>query len=172
MRALILEDNRDRQAAMNDRLADRFSSLQVVFFDSAEEMIKSMTADALDDVVIIALDHDLDMLPGPDGNWINPGTGIDVASWLSQRPRSVCPVVVHTTNAQGARGMTQILEEAGWTVLRVAPHDGLEWIYEDWFPAMRNAIMESAPVRSSFPVAEIDDVANQSSSVRLGSGPL
>jgi CheY-like chemotaxis protein len=98
MRALILEDNPERRAAMNERLADRFSFLQVAFFDSAKQMIESMTAGALNDVAVIAIDHDLDMLPGPDGNWIDPGTGLDVASWLSKRPRPVCPVVVHTTN--------------------------------------------------------------------------
>jgi len=85
MRALILEDNRDRRVAMIGRLAERFPFLRVVFFDASKKMIDFMESDELQDVVMISLDHDLEMLPGSQGDWIDPGTGLDVARWLSER---------------------------------------------------------------------------------------
>ena len=87
MRALILEDNRDRRVAMIGRLAERFPFLHGAFFDESEKMIDFMKSDQLQDIVMISLDHDLELIPGSEGDWIDPGTGLDVARWLSKRSK-------------------------------------------------------------------------------------
>ena len=43
----------------------------------------------------------------------------------------VCPVIVHTANAQAAPGMMRALREAGWVCSAVTPCDDLGWI-EEW----------------------------------------
>jgi len=100
MRALILEDNRDRRVAMIGRLAERFPFLHVTFFDASKKMIEFMESDKLQDIAMISLDHDLELISGSQGDWIDAGTGLDVARWLSKRPKPICPVVVHTTNSR------------------------------------------------------------------------
>jgi len=156
MRALILEDNRDRRVAMIGRLAERFPFLRVVFFDASKKMIDFMESDELQDVVMISLDHDLEMLPGSQGDWIDPGTGLDVARWLSERAKPLCPVVVHTTNTHRGGKMTRLLEKSHWVAHRVIPHDDLEWIDTDWFRVVRNAIVDFAPQRRSAPVLPME----------------
>ncbi|MBL8826883.1 MAG: hypothetical protein JNM18_07830 [Planctomycetaceae bacterium] len=145
MRALILEDNRDRRVAMIARLMERFPFLRVTFFDSATEMIRAMSALEWREVVVIALDHDLEMIGKADGSWSDPGTGLEVAQWLAARPQSACSVVVHTTNAHGGNAMVDVLTQAQWDVARVTPYDDLQWIDDAWFTAMRNAIVAYAP---------------------------
>jgi hypothetical protein len=145
MRVLILEDNRDRRVAMMGRLADRFPFLQVVFFDVSAGMIEFMEAETLDDVALISLDHDLELIAGSRGEWIDPGTGLDIARWLSRQAQPICAVVVHTTNSPAGDRMMRVLEEARWSPLRVVPHDDLSWIDGDWFKVVRNAIVDSAP---------------------------
>jgi hypothetical protein len=157
MRALILEDNRDRRVAMIGRLAERFPFLRVDFFDASEAMIQGMQSDDLQDVAIISLDHDLELLPGLQGDWIDPGTGLDVARWLSERTKPICPVVVHTTNLRAGERMTRLLENSHWVTRRVIPHDDLGWIESDWFRVIRNAIVGFAPRHRSTPVQKLDN---------------
>jgi len=145
MQALILEDCRDRRVAMTQRLMERFPFLRITFFESAPEMITFLEGHALADLVIIALDNDLEMIPAPSGQWLDPGTGLDVAHWLAKQPRPLCPVVVHTTNSPYGQKMVACLEEAGWQCARVIPHGDLEWIDQEWFAAMRHHIIEFAP---------------------------
>ena len=154
MCALILEDNRDRRVAMTGRLTERFPFLHVSFFDASQQMIDFMKSEKLEDVVMISLDHDLELLPGPEGNWVDPGTGVDVASWLSELPEPLCPVVVHTTNSRGGDQMMRLLEKSHWMAHRVKPYDDLRWIDADWFPVARNAIVDSAPKRRPDPRAD------------------
>ena len=149
MRALILEDNRDRRVAMIGRLVERFPFLHVAFFDASPEMIGFMESDPLQDVVMISLDHDLEMISGSNGDWIDPGTGLEVAKWLSKRPNPICPVVVHTTNSSAGDKMIRVLEKSHWNAHRVVPHDDLRWIDGDWFSVARNAIVDFAPQRRS-----------------------
>ncbi len=145
MQALILEDDRDRRVAMTQRLMERFPFLRITFFQAASEMITFLEQHDVPDLVIVALDNDLEMIPTPSGNWLDPGTGLDVAEWLARQPEPVCPVVVHTTNTAFGDKMVQCLSAAGWQVARVVPHHDLEWIDAEWFTAMRNLIVEFAP---------------------------
>lgn len=158
MRALILEDNRDRRVAMIGRLMERFPFLQIAFFDESDKMIDFMRSDTLQDVAIISLDHDLELIPGQDGTWIDPGTGLDVARWLSERPKPICPVVVHTTNSRGADEMMRLLKKSHWSSYRVIPYDDLRWIDTDWFAAVRNAIVNYVPERRPTPISQPERV--------------
>ncbi|HLN33338.1 MAG TPA: cyclic-phosphate processing receiver domain-containing protein [Gemmataceae bacterium] len=157
MRALILEDNRDRRVAMIGRLAERFPFLHVTFFDASKKMIEFMESDKLQDIAMISLDHDLELISGSQGDWIDAGTGLDVARWLSKRPKPICPVVVHTTNSRAGGKMMRLLERSNWVAHRVIPHDDLLWIDTDWFRVTRNAIVDFAPQRRSPPILQVEN---------------
>jgi hypothetical protein len=64
---------------------------------------------------------------------LDPGTGRDVTDFLAKAVAS-CPVVVHSSNSQGATSMLTTLESAGWLGHRVVPVNDLAWIRERWAP--------------------------------------
>lgn len=148
MRILILEDNEERRRLMGGYLAERFSQYTIQFFDAVVPLLEAIETDGLEDVIMIALDHDLELLPGPDGTSIDPGTGVDAARSIARRIPA-CPVVIHTTNQIGGDQMQELLEEGGWSISRVVPYGGAEWIGEVWTRAVRNAIVGSVRPRSS-----------------------
>lgn len=135
----ILEDNLDRQAVMRECLADRFYTFDAHFFDDSSEMIQFLDSH-LTETVAIALDNDLELKPGPDGRMIDPGSGVQVAEYLSTKP-AICPVVIHTTNTIAAESITASLKAAGWRTRRVVPFDDMNWIKSNWFFAMRRALV-------------------------------
>ncbi len=149
MRVLILEDNRDRRIAMMGRLINRFPFLKIEFFDVSAAMIEFMKSENLEDVALISLDHDLELIEGIPGQWTDPGTGLDVAKWLSKLPEPLCPVIVQTTNSPAGDKMMHSLEKAKWNTFRVYPHHDLAWVDTDWFPIVRNAIVKFAPISQS-----------------------
>jgi CheY-like chemotaxis protein len=151
MKIVILEDNKDRQAVMRACLADRFHQYDIRLFDNPAETIRFLE-DHLSDTLVISLDHDLELIPGPNGSCIDPGTGREVADFLSER-EPACPVILHTTNARAADGMESALREAGWKVRRVVPFDDMNWIETDWFTAIRRAIV--GPVRDKPPTGSL-----------------
>ncbi|HEX3148214.1 MAG TPA: response regulator [Gemmataceae bacterium] len=139
MKIVILEDNADRQAIMRRLLADRFCTIDTHFFDNVPEAIEFLDVH-LGETLVVALDNDLDMKPGPDGRMIDQGEGRHVAEFLAGR-RPACPVVIHTTNSAAAEAMIETLRGTGWKTRRVIPFDDMAWIESDWFPAMRRAIV-------------------------------
>lgn len=139
MKIVILEDNLERQEAMRACLADRFSMYDVRIFDDPSATIRYLT-EHLANTIVISLDHDIDLRPGPDGRCIDPGCGREVADFLATKD-PVCPVIIHTTNADAAVGMEMVLRDAGWKTRRVVPFDDLAWIERDWFFAVRRAIV-------------------------------
>jgi hypothetical protein len=139
MKIAILEDNLERQEFMRACIADRFYMYDSRFYDDASTMIDFLK-EHLADCLVIALDHDLELKPGSDGRCIDSGTGRDVADYLAtQHP--VCPVIIHSTNANAVVGMKVVLKDAGWKTRRVIPSEGTDWIRNDWFPALRRAIV-------------------------------
>jgi hypothetical protein len=136
---VILEDNAERQAIMRACLEEHFAAFASRFFDDAAEMIHFLDAN-LAETIAIALDNDLEMKTGRDGRCVDPGEGRQVAEFLAGRA-PVCPVVIHTTNANAADAMTEVLTTAGWKTRRVVPFDDMNWIATDWFAAMRRAIV-------------------------------
>jgi CheY-like chemotaxis protein len=139
MKIVILEDNRERQAVMRACLADRFSTFDAHFFDDAGEAIRFLD-DFLADTLVISLDHDLDLKPGPDGRHIDPGTGQEVADFLAARAPA-CPVIIATTNSSAAGAMKKVLRGSGWKTRRVVPFDDMHWIETDSFFAIRRALV-------------------------------
>lgn len=150
----ILEDDSDRQAAMADCLEDRFPQYPIRFFATAAEMIWHLRRN-LSDVIVIGLDHDLELVPIVGKSLLDPGSGRIVADYLAS-VAPVCPVVIHTTNAPAGDGMEAILQDAGWATSRVTPYGDLQWIPEVWLRAMRDAVVRHTPV----PLPQIAPRAN------------
>ena len=149
VRILILEDCADRRSVMEDCLSDRFPQYGVRFFLTAPEMVEYLKEQTVDDLMLISLDHDLEPPPNQPGS--DPGCGRDVADCLSTM-KPVCPVVIHTTNNPAGDGMRFVLDDAGWTTIRIVPYDGEQWIGETWFRGVRNAIVRSVSPTADLPV--------------------
>ena len=137
----ILEDNEARTQAMRAAIADALPDATCVFFNSAHAIIEWFAVN-LDSVSLISLDHDLDFLPGPE-KLIDPGDGRDVAQFLAtQKP--CCPVIVHTSNNEGAFSMMFTLQDAGWRAERVLPENDLEWVKSRWIETVARLITNEA----------------------------
>jgi CheY-like chemotaxis protein len=149
LKIVVLEDNADRADLMRSYLEDRFHTYESYFFDSAAEMLKYLETH-WNEIIVICLDHDLELKPAADGKLVDPGTGRDVADFLAARS-PMCPVVIHSTNSMEVAGMERVLHEAHWQTHRVIPFNDLDWIHRDWFRAVRRAILGSASPAASAP---------------------
>jgi hypothetical protein len=127
---VILDDEPDRIGAMLSCVARLCQEHKAAVFDNAPDMIAWLT-DHCRDAALLCLDHDLGPLRIRNGGSFDPGTGRDVADFLSTCA-PVCPVIVHTTNYLAAPGMIRVLEESGWTTTQVTPYSDLDWISEVW----------------------------------------
>jgi hypothetical protein len=145
---VILEDNKDRQQAMRECLADRFYQFESQFFDDSATMIEYLDRH-LPHTAVIALDHDLE-LQEKHGVVQDPGTGRDVAEFLAGKT-PVCPVVFHSTNSDAVAGMERVLSEAGWETDRVIPWGDMEWIAKQWFRSIRRAIVRPSGRAATVP---------------------
>jgi CheY-like chemotaxis protein len=148
MKIVILEDNAPRRAAMEELLRDRFSRYELRFFESPQASLDYLR-EHLDEVLLISLDHDMELISDGNGGLVDLGTGQQLADYLATQP-PVCPVVIHSSNGNAALAMRQVLENAGWKTSVVAPYEDLQWIGEAWFPLVRRAIVDSAqPIKPS-----------------------
>lgn len=134
----ILDDEPERIAAMRPRLARLCPAYDVAEFDNAPDMVEWLR-DRLPETVLICLDHDLGPCRIRHATAFDPGTGRDVADYLST-VSPVCPVLIHTTNSLAAPGMVRVLEESGWTISRVSPYEDLLWIGEVWASEVRRLL--------------------------------
>ena len=128
----ILEDEARRIERMKEILTRLYPSHQVVFWETAPDMI-AWLGENLTKVALFSLDHDLGPNQKRDGQVFEPGTGQDVVHVLA-RHAPVAPVIVHSTNLTAAPEMVTELEGAGWAAHRVQPYDDrdMEWIGESW----------------------------------------
>ncbi len=140
---VILEDNAERQAVMRACIADRFYTFDAHFFDDAAEMIAFLEVN-LADTLVVSLDNDLELKPGPNGRSVDPGEGRHVAEFLAARA-PVCPVVIHTSNSDAAVSMEESLRASGWKTRRVPPFDDTKWIEDHWFFTVRRILV--GPIR-------------------------
>ncbi len=129
---LMLEDDRDRI----ERFARVLGSvaIQLAYLRTAHDFI--LAYESLTTVPkLISLDHDLfvDHDNDPD-----PGDGRDVARFLALH-KPISPILIHSTNAIAADSMLCTLQDAGWTVDRIAPI-GDDWIESYWFPTAMDII--------------------------------
>jgi CheY-like chemotaxis protein len=117
----ILEDNSDRQKAMQEQLASL--GVRARFFRSAVEFIAAI--DAREELPeLISLDHDLHSTTQSD-----MGSGTDVADRLA-RELPTAPILIASTNVPASQTMHRRLNDAGWPVDCIVPHDDLAWIAE------------------------------------------
>jgi hypothetical protein len=123
---LMLEDDRDRIERFSRVLGS--AAIQFLYLRTAHDFIQAY--ESIGTVPeLISLDHDLfvDHEDEPD-----PGDGRDVAKFLALH-KPISPILIHSTNAIAADSMLYTLEDAGWTVDRIAPI-GDDWIESYWFP--------------------------------------
>lgn len=125
---LILEDNEDRIIGFERSVADLGDGYELKIWRDAPSMIAECEQH-FSSAALISLDHDLNPQPGVT---TDPGSGLDVAQFLAQC-RPVCPVIIHTTNAERAYSMHNELRFADWISDRVGPM-GTDWIQKLWLP--------------------------------------
>lgn len=121
---VILEDNDARQSVMRECLESSKPTFPAHFFKTAAEAI-SWLKFHLSKTVFIALDHDLELIEGPDQQFIDSGTGREVAEYLATLT-PVCPILIHTTNVFAGIGMEMVLKGAGWKAKRIVPYGDME----------------------------------------------
>lgn len=121
-----MEDDEDRIRAFERAIYVLGSEFQMRLWRDAPTMIAECP-DVLETTCLISLDHDLAPLSErlPD-----PGTGLQVAEFLSQQP-PVCPVILHTSNYERRWSMHNEFRFAGWRVVIVPPL-GNDWIQNSW----------------------------------------
>ena len=130
---LILEDDDERVCGFQSAVASLGHEVGVRIWRDAPTMIAECPA-CFAEAWLISLDHDLEaMAEAPD-----PGTGLDVAEFLSLHP-PLCPVILHTTNFDGRLAMQNRLRLGGWTVATVLPREA-DWIQASWLPVVRRLI--------------------------------
>ncbi|MBC8290255.1 MAG: hypothetical protein H8E37_08055 [Planctomycetes bacterium] len=138
---VILEDARERRKIMAPCLADLCPEYEVRFFHTAGETI-SYLIDNLSRVLLICLDHDLEMIPIDGHRLIDPGSGRDVADFLATR-EACCPIVIHSTNGIAVEGMKSVLGDAGWSIHRIVPVGVTRWIRKGWRQRVCDAFAEA-----------------------------
>jgi len=138
LKITILEDDLRRTHEMVRLLQTALPGYEVVVFDGAPDMIEWLRKN-LTDVKLICLDHDLGANRIISGEIQDPGTGRDVADYLSTL-KPTCPVLIHSSNVMAAPGMLMVLEEAGWCCSSLSPFNDLEWVRACWLDNVRNAL--------------------------------
>jgi ADP-ribosylglycohydrolase len=133
---LILEDNEERIANFKTAVAQLGSDFDVKFWRDAHSMCKECEK-SFPTAALISLDHDLNAIPGTT---MDPGTGLEVAKFLAEN-RPVCPVIIHSTNADRAWSMYNELRFADWIVERVGPI-GDDWVGTIWLRKAREFVKD------------------------------
>lgn len=128
---LMLEDDADRLARFRSVIAQLEPAVDWRHWRTATSMIAELPA-LLPHARLIALDHDLEPLPGDTAD---PGTGYDVIQAITACPPT-CPILIHTSNAIRATWMQGACELAGWEYHTIAPI-GDDWIEVDWLAVAR-----------------------------------
>lgn len=123
---LILEDNEERIAAFSSVVAGMVPECELRLWRDARSFMAE-ARDWLPRALLISLDHDLNPQPGATHD---PGTGLEVATWLAQQT-PVCPVIVHSSNHERVESMINELRFGGWAWDRVGPW-GDAWIGGTW----------------------------------------
>jgi ADP-ribosylglycohydrolase len=128
---LILEDNDERTAGFQRAVTGLGDGLALKIWRDAPTMIAECE-EYFSTTALISLDHDLNPQPGVT---TDPGTGLDVAKFLAEC-RPVCPLIIHSTNADRAHSMHNELRFADWIADRVGPI-GTDWIETMWLRKVR-----------------------------------
>lgn len=130
----MLEDNADRIDGFHKAIAGLANGFELKIWRDAHSMMAEC-AEFFPTAWVICLDHDLNPQPGVTAD---PGTGVDVAKFLADF-LPVCPVLIHSTNADRVYSMMNEFRFAGWTVDRVGPL-GSDWIETTWLRRMKELL--------------------------------
>jgi NAD+-processing family protein with receiver domain len=130
---LILEEDGDRVRGFQSAVASLGRNFGVRIWSDASTTIAEAPS-CFDETRLISLDHDLQAMDGE----ADPGTGLDVAEFLSLHP-PMCPVILHTSNFDGRMSMRFMLRKAGWTVATVLPREA-DWIQASWLPIAKSLV--------------------------------
>ena len=141
---LILEDNEDRVRAFGSAVRQLGEELRLKIWRNASSMVAECD-EFLSDTALISLDHDLN--PDHPGA-ADPGTGLDVAKCLARLP-SICPVILHSSNAERVWSMHNEFRLAKWRVERVGPI-GDDWISNSWLKVARSLLEEFSRNSSNY----------------------
>lgn len=141
---LLLEDDADRLRGFESAVAQLGSEYQLHVWRDANRMIAECH-EVLANAALISLDHDLNK-EQPDSP--DPGDGVDVAEFLGRLP-SICPVILHTSNAERVWSMHNEFRFGGWQAERVMPM-GTEWIVQSWLPMGRGLLEKVGSNEGSF----------------------
>ena len=112
----------------------RWPDRPLVAYFSAEYGIAECLP-VLPECCLISLDHDLNPMPRVSQD---PGTGLEVAELLA-RQQSVCPVILHTSNAERRWSMHNEFRFGHWSV-EIVPPIGDDWIPGSWLSRARALI--------------------------------
>ena len=105
MRVFVLDDSKERLHVFSTKLIGHVLYTAM----TASEAISILEQEPPFDNIF--LDHDLgDQVMAPSG----PGTGYEVAQWLSQHPEKTthCDIIIHSFNSDGAKNMASLLPTA------------------------------------------------------------
>ena len=64
-----------------------------------------------------------------------------------------CPILVHFTKDSGPGDLSGRLLQKGWQVNSIGPVQGLDWIGEQWYPALKRSLRSLA---NAEPVSVLD----------------
>lgn len=104
MKILILDDLKSRHLAFRRK----FIGHELKHVYTAKECIRRLHLFHFDAVF---LDHDLGEV---EMEASGPGTGFEVAEWLSENPKHAPDIIMlHTLNTPGAQNMRRVLAKAG-----------------------------------------------------------
>ena len=135
---MVLEDNPDRLREFEGAVAQLGPSYRLRSWRDANQMIAECH-EVLAHVALISLDHDLNKEHdhSPD-----PGNGVVAATFLAKLP-PLCPVILHTSNAERVWSMHNEFRFGGWETERVMPLE-TDWIGRSWLPAARTLLEKAA----------------------------
>lgn len=131
---MILEDNEERIHNFETAIETLGPGFRLRLWRDAPTM-KAECLPLLTNCCLISLDHDLQPMPGATQD---PGTGLDIAALLGQLS-PVCPVIIHTSNAERRWSMHNEFRFGKWQV-EIVPPIGDQWIQRSWLPRARALI--------------------------------
>jgi DNA-binding NtrC family response regulator len=112
MRALFLDDNDERWAAMQVK---RPEGVDIVRVSTAAQAIAVLKYDTFD---IVCLDHDLAPEQIMTRDFRQDGTGMEVVRHILAMRLKIPLIIVHTWNPAAGARMLHDLAEAGYRVIR------------------------------------------------------
>lgn len=146
---ILLEDNRDRIREFESAVTRLGPAYRLRTWRDAHRLVAECH-EVLADAALISLDHDLNKehADSPD-----PGDGVAAAEFLGRLP-PICPVILHTSNAERVWSMHNALRFGGWTTERVMPVN-TDWIERSWLPTSRALLGRAGASADSFYAPEM-----------------